>query len=68
MKPFRATFTPKNYVDAKANEAHARTVLVIAVGVDEDGAYAIFIDADNSLKWGSVSLFTNCQSTEWGER
>ena len=67
MKPFRAIYTPTGYVDRKANEAHARTVLVIKVGVDEDDGWAIFIDGDNTLKVGLLKCFTNCYSTEWGE-
>lgn len=64
MKPFRATYTPQ-YGDERKNKP--QTVLVIKVGVDEEGGWAIFIDEDNSLKLGSFRYFTNCQSSEWRE-
>lgn len=74
MKPFRATYTPKKWVmrgkggEYVFDESQARPVLVLALGQDTEGFHAFFLDADNSLKVSSLDSFTNCQSTEWGER
>jgi len=70
MKPFRATYTPKEYVDKKANEAHARVVLIVAIlteGGEDSSERAVFIDSDNSLKSAYINRFTDCQM-DWGDR
>lgn len=75
MKPFRATYTPVktivendgqkySHITYQPEPENARIVLIVAFQDEK----AIFIDADNTLKFeDALSCFTNCQSSEWRE-